>query len=118
MSTLFERYLGFINSVLSSKKCCLSSLAKLVLGDEGSLSAQNIMTIGNKAGLDDILSMSPKVVADSIVYCEVPVEDDWRITFLEELILLRSNHLELDFVDVSQFSRMEIDDLIYFVATS
>ena len=118
MSTLFERYLGFVNSLLNSKKQCLSSLANLVLADEDSLCAQNIQTIKDKSGLDDVLAVSPKVLAQSIIYCEIPVGDEWIIGFLDELLELRRNNLELDFVDLPQLTRKEINELIYFLATS
>ena len=85
MSTLFQRYLRFISSLLSSKKQCLSSLATVVLSDKGSLSSQNIETIEKKSGLEDVLSVSTPVVADAIVYSEVPMGEEWRIEMLKEV---------------------------------
>ena len=118
MSTIFQRYLGFMTSLLSSQKDCLSSLARLVLDDKGSLSSQNIETIKDKSGLEDVLSLSPQVVADEIVYCEVPLGEEWRIDMLKELLLLKRKKCELDFGELAPFSNNEIDDLIAFVATS
>ena len=118
MSTLFQRYLGFISSLLSSKKQCLSSLATVVLSDKGSLSSQNIETIEKKSGLEDVLSVSPQVVADAIVYSEVPMGEEWRIEMLKELLLLKSKEFELDFGELSPLTSSEVDDLIDFVASS
>ena len=118
MSTIFQRYLGFMNSLLSSKKQCLSSLARVMLNDEGSLSSQNILTIARKADLENILTLSPKVVADAVVYSKVPLDEVWRIDLLKELLAIKRDIFELDFGELPPFSKSEIDDLIEFVATS
>lgn len=118
MSIIFQRYLGFMSSLLNSKKHCLSALARLVLNDEGSLSSQNIETISKKADLKYILTLSPKVVADAVVYSEVPAEEEWRIDLLRELIAIQRNEVDLDFGELSPFSKSEIEDLIEIVATS
>ena len=118
MSIIFQRYLGFMSSLLNSKKHCLSALARLVLNDEGSLSSQNIETISKKANLKNILTLSPKVVADAVVYSEVPAEEEWRIDLLRELIAIQRNEVDLDFGELPPFSKSEIEDLIEIVATS
>ena len=87
-----------------------------MLNDKGSLSAQNVATISEKSGLTNILLLPPKEVADSIIYCEIPNGEEWRVGFLKELMLLRKNELETDFGDLPQFTLAEIDDMIAFVA--
>ena len=118
MSTLYQRYLAFVHSLLNSKKPCLSFLAGRMLKDEGSLTSQNVAVISEKSGIANILSLHPKEVTEEIVYCEVPNGEEWRSEFLKELLLLRKNELETDFVDLPQLSLAEIDDIIDWVATS
>ena len=118
MTSIFQRYLGFMSGLLSSSKDCLSSLARLVLNDKGSLSSQNIETIKEKSGLEDVLAVSPQAVADEMIYYEVPFGEEWRVDMLKELLSLKRKKCELDFGELAPFTNKEIDDLIEFVATS
>ena len=118
MSTLYQRYLGFLQSLLNSTKPCLLALANRMLKDAGSLSSQSVAVISERSGDNNILSLPPQEVTEKIVYCEVPNGEEWRIDFLKELLLLRKNELETDFGDSPQLSLAEIDDIIDWVATS
>ena len=117
MATLFKRYHGFINSILSSKKKCLSFLGNVIVNDAGSLTAQNINLIENKIGLNNILSLSASLISDKFIYNEVPDGEEWRIPFVAELIQLRSGNLEVVMPNGEYFSRKEINELISMITS-
>ena len=117
MATIFKRYHGFINSILTSNKKCLSSLGKIICNDAGSLTAQNINLIENKIGLQNILSLPATSISDNFIYNEVPDGDEWRIAFVEELIQLRSDNLEVVMPNGEYFTRKEINNFISMVSS-
>ena len=117
MTTIFKRYLGFVNNLLGSSKKCLSFLAKVTLNDAGSLTAQNIKLIEDKTGLKDILSVPPSLVSENFIYNEVPNGEEWRVSFVEELIQLRSGNLEVIMPNNEYFTTQEINKIISMVTS-
>ena len=117
MATIYKRYHGFVNNILSSNKKCLSFLGKHIINDAGSLTAQNIKLIENKTGLKDILSLSASSISENFTYNKVPDGEEWRIAFVEELMQLRSGNLEVVMPNGEYFSTKEINKLICMVSS-
>ena len=117
MATIFKRYLGFVNNLLGSNKKCLAFLAKIILNDAGSLTSQNIKLIEEKTGLENILSEPLCSISENFIYNEVPIGEEWRVAFVEELIQLRSGNLDVFMPNNEYFSTKEINTLIGMVAT-
>ena len=80
--------------------------------DMNSSTAQNIELIRKESGLANVLDCCPKYVANTLKYCPVPVEEEWRLGLLNELLLLRKGQLECE------LSLEEISDLIEIVTTT
>ena len=114
-ASLYQRYLVFVKSITDSKKVFLSSLAKRVYHDQGSITRHNLNSIEKDSGCTDLLSYSPKYISSKVRYAPVPETEEWRVSFLKELISLRNNDMVLE---DSQFTQNEIQDLISMVATS
>ena len=117
---LNQRFLGFIQSLINSKKKCLSQLAKKIVYDQGSFTGQNIDLIATSAGYNryTILNMTPNCVANAIKYSPVPEESQWKIQLLKELISLRDGELcMMDNEYGQEFSRDELQNLIAFITT-
>ena len=88
--------------------------------DQGSISGQNVNLIASNAGYTryNVLKMSPSCVANSIKYCPVPKESEWKIPFLKELISVRDGDLRVgEDDDDAEFTKKEIEQLIGLVAT-
>ena len=113
--TFYERYLGFINSIRKSSKKCLSSLANIMCGDNGSLTRQNLNIISEDSGYENVLGANPRYISSLIKYAEVPEEEKWRINFLQELLLIRDNKLQ---IDQNLLLKEEIEDIINFLCTT
>ena len=61
----------------------------------------------------EILSLNPCFVSSQVKYAPIPVEEIWRVSLLEELILIRSNDSTLE-----GFTKEEINDLLQITACS
>ena len=117
---LSQRYLTFIQSLINSKKKCLSNLALRTIYDQGSITGQNINLIASSAGYSrfNVLNMTPSCVANNIRFSSVPEDSIWKVQLLKELISLRDGELCMRENDNEQgFSREDLQNLIAFVST-
>ena len=117
---LSQRYLGFMHSLVNSKKKCLSQLAKKMIHDQGSNSGQNINLIASNAGYSrhNVMKMEPTCVAREMSYSSDPKESIWTIDFLKELMNVHNGNLSVVCLeDDESFSIKEIGHLINIVAT-
>ena len=89
-----------------------------MLSDYGSVTKQNLNLISKESCIDTILEVSPSYVVSSMVYSPIPVGEEWRESFLKELLDLRKHHLELEWEDNVSFTYDELTDMIRLVATS
>ena len=105
---LSQRFLSFMHSLINSKRKCLPELSKKMVYDQGSISGQNLNLIASNAGYTryNVLKMSPSCVGNTIKYCPVPKESEWKIPLLKELISLRDGELYIeDDENGQEFSR-------------
>ena len=114
-ASLYQRYLVFVKSILQSEKSILSSLAKRVCQDQGSITRMNLNLIEKDSNCPSVLDFNPRYIASQIKYAPVPDDEIWRISLLKELIGLRNNDMILE---DSEFTKEELQDLISMVATS
>ena len=117
MVILYKRYLTFIQSILTSHKKCLASLASRMTKDQGSITKKNLNLISHESGVDEVLDVAPSFVVSTIVYAPTPIGEEWRHSLLLELIDLRKHNLELDFDDNVEFTLEEVNDMINLVAS-
>ena len=110
---IFKRYLTFINSLKTSKKKSLASLANNASNDKHSITCQNLDYISNECNLD-AHNANPSEVLQS-EYHEVPVDEVWRVEAIKELLEIRNGNLILG---NDQFSKDDITDMIDLIATT
>ena len=84
-------------------------------GDQGSLTRQNLNLISEESDYENVLEASPKFISSLIKYAEVPEEEKWRIGFLQELLLIRENKLQ---IGQNLLSKEEVQDLINVICTT
>ena len=104
---VYQRFLTFIQSLMRSKKKCLSALVNFVVNDPGSTTCQNLNIISKESGLTNILEKNPNFVKNSIMYAPIPAEDSWKVDLLDELLLLRSGDLELEGNEGLKFDELQ-----------
>ena len=117
-AVIYKRYLSFVHSVVDSKKDCLSSLGKKMLGDCGSITNKNIELISKETGHENVMGMSPCEVVNGYQYSPVPESEEWRVGLLDELIDLRKGALKVEWDDGTRLTFNDLQGLIGFVAAS
>ena len=72
-------------------------------------SLRNIADKCNK----DLNIIDKRIVKNCMIFQEIPLEEEWRIPFLNELISAKNNKIVINGVD-----QAEIDDIINFICTT
>ena len=112
-SVLFGRYIGFIDSLLQSKKSLIRLVFSSCSGDLHSLTGQNLAFILLKYQKLTLPALTAE--RTRIKKCRVypsTEEDSWKIKLIEEIALLKKNHLEIN------FTSDDLEDILEYICTS
>ena len=109
---LAKLFLGFIDQIQKSPKLIPAQLLNKVKNDVRSTTGKNLrklMLLTQKSNIDELLKMDYK----KIDYHKISIEEQWRVSMIEEIIDMRYNQLDVEF-----FEFEEIDEILNFVCTS
>ena len=106
-----RRFLSFIQAIRNSKKEVLRHILRLIEYDTLSVTGRNLRMILIKTGLHDIRSLKPNDY--NLKYGEVPVNEEYRVSFIQELINIEQNKLE-----VPGFERYEVKEILQYLCVS
>ena len=106
-----RRFLSFIQAIRNSKKEVLRHILRLIEYDTLSVTGRNLRTILLKTGMHDIRSLKPNDY--NIKYEEVPVNEEYRVSFIKELINIEQNELE-----VPGFEGEELKEILQHLCVS
>ena len=112
-SVLLGRYIGFIENLVNSKKSLIKLIFSSCSGDLHSLTSQNLAYLLSKYKKTSVQGLiSERIhIKKSRVYQSFE-EDSWKISMMEEITLLKKDHLEID------FNADNLDDILDYVCTS
>ena len=111
-STLLnKRFLSFVQSIRGSKKVCLRDLLRVVEHDTRSVTGHNLRTLMLKSNVNDIRALRPEHAVRN--YKEVPLDEEYRIAFIKELIEVRH-----DAVEVDGFTDEELEEILSYLCVS
>ena len=108
--TLVKRYLSFIQKILGSKKSALVSLLNLVKNDTRTTTGSNlrwIMLEASKVNIEEVINQKVE-----IYYHEIRDENAWRTKFVEEIVNVRENDLE-----IPGFGKPQLDEILEYLCT-
>ena len=88
-----RRFLSFIQALRNSKKGVLRHILRLIEYDTLSVTGRNLRMILIKTGMHDIRSLKPNNY--NLKYEEVPVNEEYRVSFIKELINIEQSELEV-----------------------
>ena len=111
-TTLIKNFLGFIEQIELTPKSVAKSLLETIKYDVRSTTGsnlRNIMQLMGKESIDDLC----KNHTQELKFVPVPPEEEWRIGFLNELLMTKQNKAEL-----ANFSHEEINAFIYDISTT
>ena len=112
-SVLLGRYIGFHESLVNSPKFTVRYLARLFENDLRTVLGRTLRTLVMDFGVSDARKLSSKLVKKGFKYAAVPPGSEWKDGLALELISGRDLGLEL-----LDFTRTEIDEMLTFVCTS
>ena len=96
--SLLKRFLKFSNALASSSKCSVRTFFHELKRDCSSTTGSNLRRIMRLVGKDDNNDMHINDI-NSIGFCPVKNEDEWRIMFIKELLDARSKQNIIDNFD-------------------
>ena len=110
---LITRYVHFIQSIRKSPKKAVQFLLEKVMTNVNSLSNKNMRFILEKTQTDDFFKLKPAQLKKTLKFCEIPAEEKWKVDFLKEIINTKQGVL-----DVEDFSKDDLDEIVIFLCTS
>ena len=112
-AVLTGRYIGFIKNLLCSEKPLLRLVFSTCCSDLHSLTGQNLQYLLHKYNKLTIqaLTADKNSIKNSRVY-PFSTDDIWKIKLMEEICLVRKNHLELD------YDMKNLDKILEFICTA
>jgi len=87
-----SRFVSFISSLENSSKICIRLLINLLKFDQRSVTAKNLRNIADKCN-KDLNIIDKRIVKDCMIFQEIPVEEEWRIPFLNKLFSAKTIRL-------------------------
>ena len=107
-----SRFVKFYNTLLTCSKPSVRILAKVTSLDANTVLYGNLQNIATKCNID-IELLTPMEVKQNMLYFPTPVSELWRISFLKELLLIKSNEYLVDYFDNTEF-----DDILEYLCTT
>ena len=109
---LLDRFLSFLSQIQKSKKLVAKQLLNFISHDVGSTTGsnlRNLLLLTDKNSIEEINSDDVR----SMNYHPIEEKDAWKVNIIKELTNIKYNELEL-----SEFSREELDEILSYVCTS
>ena len=106
-----SRFLNFVQSIRSSKKVAIRNLLKSIEFDTRSVTGQNLRSLLLKSNLVDIHKLKGSDVTSE--YRPISEEDKFRVGFINEIIEVKNNNLE-----IAGFTDDELSELLEFLCVS
>ena len=87
-------------------------MINLLKFDQRSVTSKNLRNFADKCK-KDLNIIDKRFVKNGMIFQEIPVEEEWRIPFLNEHISAKNNKIVINEID-----QAEIDDIINFIYTT
>ena len=110
---LCSRFVKFYDTLIKSKKGSVRLLAKLSFIDEKTVLKSNLRNIAKDCHTKTLDELSPSTVKNNMRYFEVPENEEWRVSLLHNLLLVRSKQWTVD-----QLEDRKLEHMIYEVCTT
>ena len=108
---LCSRFANFFKNIDKSDNVTVRVLVNLCLKDNNSVLCRNINFISTNCDLP-INELSKELVKKKMTFSDIPVNEEWKIEVLNELLNTRHDFM------IQEFDKTEIDFMIYFICTS
>ena len=112
-SVLTGRYIGFVQSLLNSKKPLLKLLFSSSIADLSSVTGQNVNFLLQRHSKPNFQALAQgKNLMKRMIISPLPKEELWKVQLIEEISLVKNDLIELKFDD------KDLEDILEFVCTA
>ena len=112
-SVLTGRYIGFVQSLLNSKKPLLKLLFSSSIADLSSVTGQNVNFLLQRHSKPNFQALAQgKNLLKRMIISPLPKEELWKVQLIEEISLVKNDLIELKFDD------KDLEDILEFVCTA
>ena len=111
-SFMCSRFIQFKHSLLSSSKSLVRLLANLNKNNCRTIFGSNLQKIALLCNVK-VESLDAVTVKNNLKYFPLPVNENWRIPLINELLSVKTQKCE-----ISGFSSEEINDMLLYACTS
>ena len=109
---LIKRFISFLHQIQSSGRNATKQLLQFIHSNTESTTGNNVRKILRLTGKSHWTKIKGSDI-DNISYCDIDNADKWRVNFVNELLEIKRNEIEVD-----GFSVEEIDSMMDYVCTS
>ena len=95
---LARRCVSFYETIEASSKLCIRFLFNLCKNDLNTVLGRNLFSIANDCSVNPS-NLSKMLVKKQMKYFDVPLEHEWKVPVLEELLNTRMNNLYVEGFD-------------------
>ena len=110
------RYVNFVQSVQKSSKKAVLFLFNRCRNNVNTVTGKNINYI-EKETRSSILTIKSSDIKKNYKFCEMKVEDDWKVNIVKEITNIKQNVLELESGE-AEFTVAELNEILDFIVTS
>ena len=108
---LCSRYLKFVESLLKSSKVEVALLANMAVEDNRTILGKTVSRLRREMSCDNL---TPNLVRKNLKYFPVPPNEEWRLTFLDDLLSVETRESNID----DCFSLDDVKAMISSLCTS
>ena len=109
---LIKRFISFLHQIQSSRRNATKQLLQFIHSNTESTTGNNVRKILRLKGKSHWTKIKGSDI-DNISYCDIDNADKWRVNFVNELLEIKRNEIEVDGLLVE-----EIDSMLDYVCTS
>ena len=109
---LLERFFSFLTQILKSKKQVPKQLLNFIANDVRSTTGSNLRNLLLLTNNDTIEEINIEDIK-KLKYHQIDENEIWKVNFIKEITNLKFNQLE-----VEDFSREELDEILSYLCTS
>ena len=110
---LASRLVTFHKSLVTSNKFPVRFLSRLNETDLRTVLGRNIRVLLDECGLQRLDQLSTNNVKKNCCYFNVPMEQQWRLPLISELLQVKNNNLNL-----GEYMSTEVEDMLKYLCTS
>ena len=108
---LSGRYPKFVDSMCKSSRMEVALLANMAVQDNRTVMGKTISRLKQELNTEVV---TPSLVKRNLRYFPVPQDEEWRLPFLEELLSVETNNMNMD----ESFLSSDIKTMISSLCTS